>query len=155
MISRPLRFSQVNEHHATLSSELHTWSCTLCVCVCVCAYAFVCCCSFKVVYQVADFTLSTSAGIGSVPSINISASFIQWLEPVFNCSDIIALSYNVSVSGADLSPLAITTNETKFCLELTPCQEYTVTVTPFSTSPDYTGASKSKTVTIHGGNIWG
>ena len=114
---------------------------------------FVCHCSFKVVNQVSDFTLSNSAGIGSVPSINISASFIQWLEPVFNCSDIIALSYNASVSGADLSPVVITTNETKYYLELTLCQEYNVTVTPFLTFLDYTGASKSKTAIIHGGNI--
>ena len=60
--------------------------------------------------------------------------------------------YNVSVSGADLSPLNATTNETKYCPELTLCLQYTITVTPFSTFPDYVGMSTTITNTTSGGS---
>ena len=65
--------------------------------------------------------------------------------------DVTNLIYNVSVSGTDLSPLYATISKTQFCPELTPCQEYTATVTPFSTSPDYTGNSTTITDTAPGG----
>ena len=73
------------------------------------------------------------------------------MEPLFISSDVTDLMYNVSVGGANLSPINAITSEAQYCIELTPCQEYTVTVTPFSTSPDYTGNSASITDTIPGG----
>ena len=92
-------------------------------------------------------TNSTSLGIGSVPFVNFSDNCIQWVEPVFKSSDVTELVYNVSVSEAGLSLLNVTTNETQYCTELTPCQEYTVTVTPFSTFPNYTADSNDVTYT--------
>ena len=49
------------------------------------------------------------------------------------------------MSGADLPAMSVTTSETNYCLEVTPCQEYVITVTPFSTFLDYMGPSKSTT----------
>ena len=90
---------------------------------------------------------STSLRIGSVPFVNFSDNCIQWVEPVFKSSDVTELIYNVSVSKVGVSPLNVTTNETQYCTELTPCQEYIVTVTPFSTFPKYTAGSNSVTLT--------
>ena len=98
------------------------------------------------------FCNHASLGIGLVSNISISAGCIRWMEPVFKSSDVTALSYNVSVNKDGLSDLIATTNETEYCPELTPCQEYTVTVTPFSTSPDYVGTYTTITNTIAGGN---
>ena len=66
-------------------------------------------------------------------------------------ADVTDLMYNVSVSGEDISPLTATTSETHYCPELTPCQEYTITVTPFSTSPNYVGMNTTITNTTIGG----
>ena len=71
---------------------------------------------------------------------------------MFLSDDVANLMYNVSVSGANSSPLnPVTTSDTKYWPELTPCQEYTITVIPFSTSHDYVGASNSTNTTIIGG----
>ena len=86
-----------------------------------------------------------------MPFVNFSNQCIQWVEPMFRSSDVTELVYNVSVSKADWSHLNVTTNEAEYCTELTPCQEYTVTITPFSTSPNYTGASNTVTLNIPGG----
>ena len=91
-------------------------------------------------------------GIGSVRSLT-SASCVHWEEPVFVSADVTNLMYNVSVSGANLLSFTIQTSETQYCPELIPCQEYTVTVTPFSSSPDYKGASSTITYTAPGGTI--
>ena len=94
-------------------------------------------------------------GIGDIgsPSFNFQPSIpcIQWAEPSFVSSDVTNLFYFVLVGGANLSPIYAITSEVEYCTELTPCQEYTVTVTPVSTSPDYTGNSSSVTDTIPGG----
>ena len=94
-------------------------------------------------------------GIGDFASLSFnfqpSISCIQWEEPSFISSDITNLMYHVSVGGVNLSPMNATTSETQYCLELTPCLEYTVSVTPFSTSPEYTGTSNSVTDAIPGG----
>ena len=79
---------------------------------------------------------------------------IRWEEPVFVSHDVDGVEYNVYIfSGGDhlLLPPPITTSETQDCPELTLCQEYTVTVTPFSTSPDYIGDNTTVTNTTPGG----
>ena len=83
-----------------------------------------------------------------MPFIKFSNSCIQWVEPVFTSSDVTQLVYNVFVSEAGLSFLNVTTNETQYCTKLTSCQEYIVTVTPFSTFPKYTADSNNVTYTI-------
>ena len=91
-------------------------------------------------------------GIGPVglPTL-ASAPCVKWDEPEFMSADVTHLIYNLSVSGADSSSLNVMTNETHHCTELIPCQEYTVTVTPFSTAPDYTGNSMTITDNAPGG----
>ena len=97
------------------------------------------------------------SGIGHVPSIELVSATdtphpcIQWQEPDFVSADVTNLMYNVSVGGAELSPLSITTSETRYCLNLAPCQEYNITVTPLSTSPDYAGTSNRTTDAVEGG----
>ena len=66
-------------------------------------------------------------------------------------ADVTDLMYNVSVSGVDISPLTATISGTQYCPELTPCQEYTITVTPFSTSPNYVGMNTTIANTTTGG----
>ena len=93
------------------------------------------------------------AGIGPVSSLTLTLPpYIQWEEPALVSADVTNLMYNVSLSGEDLSPLTITINETQYCPELTPCQEYTVTVTPFSTFPYYVGMSTTITNATFGGS---
>ena len=73
---------------------------------------------------------------------------------MFVSSDVTDLMYNVSVSGTDLSPFHVTTKDTKYChAMLTPCQGYNVTVTPFSTSSNYTGGSNGTEDAIINGGI--
>ena len=73
---------------------------------------------------------------------------------MFVSSDVTNLMYSVSVDGTESSSQTITTIETQHCLyDLTPCQEYIITVIPFSTSSDYVGASNSIMDTIDGGNL--
>ena len=76
---------------------------------------------------------------------------IHWEEPVFVSADVADLMYNVLLSGPDLSTLNITTNDTQYCPKITPCQEYTVTVTPISTTLNYMGSSNAITDTTIGG----
>ena len=106
-----------------------------------------------------------SSGIGQVPSIKLvnpgsnSPPFVQWKKPVFVSSDVTDLTYNVSlsnvsVSGADPSPMNVTTKDTECCHDmLTPCQVYNITVTPFSTSSKYVGATNGTVDAIDGGNL--
>ena len=97
-------------------------------------------------------------GIGHVPFVTFakapSPPCIQWGKPVFVSADVTDLMYKVSASGVDLPPLNLTTKDTQHCPELTPCQEYKFTVTPFSTFPNYTGASNSTNATINGGTVY-
>ena len=100
------------------------------------------------------------SGIGQVPFITLVVPAdtphlcIEWVEPVFVSNNVMGLMYIVSVEGADISILNVTTSETHYCLdELTPCQKYNITVTPFSTSPYYVGASNRTTGTIDGGKL--
>ena len=96
----------------------------------------------------------TLLGIGHVPFVTVAqATFppcIQWGEPVLVSADVTNLTHNVSVSGANSPLVTVTTSDTKHCLELTSCQEYTLTVTPFSISPDYVGTSNNTNATIAG-----
>ena len=82
-----------------------------------------------------------------------SITCIQWEEPLFRSADVTNLMYTVSVSGDNLLALNHTTNESNFCLEITLCQEYNVTVTPFSTFPDYIGARSTVSRTVPGGIV--
>ena len=70
---------------------------------------------------------------------------------MFVSADVTNLMYNLSVSGANWPLVTVTTSDTNYCLELTLCQEYTITVTPFSISPGYVGTSNSTNATIDGG----
>ena len=102
------------------------------------------------------FQICTFLGIGHVPFIALVQATspppcIQWGEPVFVSADVTNLMYNVSVSGTNSLPLTFTTSGVKYCPELTPCQEYTITVVPFSTLPDYVGASNSTKANVTGG----
>ena len=75
---------------------------------------------------------------------------------MFVSADVKDLMYNVSVTciGADLSLMNVTTNDTECCHGmLTPCQTYNITVTPFSTSPNYVGASNGTEDAISDGGI--
>ena len=98
-------------------------------------------------------------GIGQVPFIEIVEvahppyRCIQWKEPSFISADVTDLTYNVSLSGADQTTLNTTTNETSDCPTITPCQEFNITVTPFSPSLGYVGASNSTTDYIDGGMV--
>ena len=106
------------------------------------------------------FPNHNSPGIGQVPSIKLvnpgsnSPLFIEWEKPVFVSTDVTNLMYNVSVSGADPSSLNVTTKDAKCCYGIiTPCQGYNITVTPFSTSSNYTGASTGTEDVIDGGTL--
>ena len=96
-------------------------------------------------------------GISGVPSVSFDfQSFItciQWEEPLFRSADVTNLMYTVSVSGDNLPDFNHTTIETEYCPELIPCQEYTVAITPFSTSPSYIGVSNSVKDTVTGGIV--
>ena len=100
---------------------------------------------------------SDCSGLGPVSSIEFvgaahcPCTCIQWKEPFLNSHepfDVKDLKYNVSVSGADLSVLSVTTGKTNYCLKITPLQEYVITVTPFSTSLGYVGPSHTATDSI-------
>ena len=108
-------------------------------------------------YSLFLFSNCTFLGIGPIPYVTVSQATsppcIQWGEPVFVSDDVTNLMYNVSVKGADSLSLSVTTSDTKYCLGLSPCQEYAITVTPFSTSPNYVGASNSTKATIIGGTF--
>ena len=111
--------------------------------------------SFKLLLLLSN---SDCPGIGPVSSIEFvdaahcPCTCIQWKEPSFiNVQvpfDSKDLKYNISVSGADLSVLSVTTGKTNYCLKITPLQEYNITVTPFSTSLGYVGPSHNTTDSI-------
>ena len=93
-----------------------------------------------------------------MPSIKLvnpgsnSPLFILWEKPVFVSTDVTNLMYNVLISGADLSPFNVTTNDTECCHDmLTTCQVYNITVTPFSTLSNYVGVSNRTEDAIDGG----
>ena len=129
----------------------------MCVCISV-EHLFTCTCICKQYYSTSKLFLPSNCpflGIGHVPFVKfaeaVSPPCIQWGEPVFVSADVTNLMYSVSVSGPDLPVLTKTTKDTQYCTELTPCKQYNITVTPFSTFPDYTGASNSTNDTTNGG----
>ena len=97
--------------------------------------------------------IHASPGITPVQFLTFTPlACIQWTEPVFISDDVKDLMYNISVSGADLLPLTITTNETQYCVEsIAHCQEYTFAVNPFSTSLEYIGGNVAITIITPGG----
>lgn len=97
-----------------------------------------------------------STGIGPLPIVNVTVASpfcTQWEKPVFTSSDVGDVMYNVSLTGPGVLPFTITTTDCQHCPEFTPCQEYTITVTPFSTSPDYTGIRSTINYIAYGGKI--
>ena len=72
---------------------------------------------------------------------------------MFVSADVTDLMYNVSLGGADLPLLIIPTNDTQYCLKLTPCWKYIITVTPFSTNPGYVGVSNNTEAATDGGTM--
>lgn len=100
-----------------------------------------------------------SLGIGEVPFIEfIGATHppygcIQWKEPSFISADVTDLTYNVSLRGEDQTTVNTTTTKTSACPTITPCQEFIITVTPFSPSLGYVGASNSTTDYVDGGMV--
>ena len=80
---------------------------------------------------------------------------IQWKKPMFTSYDVTNITYNVSVTGGSVPPFNATTSELEYCQELKPCQKYNISVTPFSSSPDYVGASSTITYSVPGGNNHG
>ena len=106
-------------------------------------------------YQLCFYTILLGPGL--VPFVIVDQATcppcFQWGELVFVSDDVTNLTYNVSVSGADSPSFTITTSDTKYCPELSPCQEYTITVTPFSTFPDYVDSSNKTKAIIIGGTF--
>lgn len=104
------------------------------------------------------FFIWINLGIGAiqVAALNFTDILlcIGWDKPFVSDDVAETLSYDVLVTGTDMFTLNAVTNHTQLCLEkLTPCQEYTVTVTPFSTSPNYTGTPYMITGEYSGGTV--